>query len=98
MLCCAREATKGVRDAVRACPRAVVWAMIDGNGRVRQVLWNRKAAGVGFEGVVVQTLFVTGENGKVEREAVLTCKGEIWRGGGEEGLASKIVEPKSEER
>ena len=81
ILCAPREATKGVMEGVRACQKAVVWMMIDGNGRLKQVLWNARAAAVGFEGIGVQTRYVPDEQGKVEKEAILTWKGEVWRGG-----------------
>ena len=85
VLCATREATKGVREAVRRFGRPVVWVMLEdvgeGEGRVRQVLWNERVAELGAQGVGVQNLYMP-QKGKgdlvVEREVVLTWKGKVW--------------------
>lgn len=85
VLCAPREATKGVRDAVRAAGRGVVWIMVDGigasEGTVRQILWNEKAAHEGLMGLNVQIRYISnemvGQEG-VEKEVVLTWKGQVW--------------------
>lgn len=85
ILCATREATKGVREAVRRLRRPVVWVMLEdageGVGRVRQVLWNERVAELGAQGVGVQNLYMPKKgNGDstVEREVVLTWKGKVW--------------------
>ena len=108
VLCAKREASKGVRDAVRDAGMGVVWIMIEpvwqqsampsrafalddtaeeekGGGeemnlegtkipigRVRQMLWNRRAADVGLEAVKVCMSYVKEESkGDMEREVKL---------------------------
>lgn len=86
VLCAKREATRGVRDAVRRCRIPVVWVMVEdlgpGGGRVRQVLWNEKVGEVGGEGVGVGIAYSRGGGGGVangvEREAVLMWEGRMW--------------------
>ena len=94
----AREATKGVRDAIRRFGRPVVLVMLEnlgeGEGRVRQVLWNQKVAEIGVEGVGAQVRYLpgkgdgdgVGDGGEyeegVDTEVVLTWKGEVWEPGG----------------
>ena len=53
-----REATKGVRDAMGRSRWPMVWVMLEvvqsrGEGRVRQVLWNKAAGDVGLAGLDV---------------------------------------------
>lgn len=98
VLCGKQAATKGVREAVRRCGIPVVWVMVEdvgegAKGRVRQMLWNRKVAEMGGEGVGVGIAHVVGKGGEMEKEAVLMWEGRVWdpvgRGGGElEGQGS----------
>ena len=97
VLCAGREATKGVREAIRGARRGLVWIMVEdinrageetevdadieaeGTGRIRQVLWNDRVASLGLEGIGVQTKYSAPQDGgTVDREAVLTWKGEMW--------------------
>ena len=83
VLCAKREATKGVRDALRRSAVPVMWAMVEdvgqGRGKVRQLLWNQRVSQLGAEGVGVGVRYLPGTEGKeVEKEVVLTWKGEIW--------------------
>ncbi|KAI4096321.1 MAG: hypothetical protein LQ344_001147 [Seirophora lacunosa] len=94
-----RQATRGVREAVRCSRVPVVWVMLEDvaeragcgeteapvgeTGRVSQILWNAKVIGLGAEGVGVGVRYLppTGERvegGEVEKEVVLTWKGEVW--------------------
>ncbi|KAL8711991.1 MAG: hypothetical protein Q9220_003687 [cf. Caloplaca sp. 1 TL-2023] len=88
VLCAKRPATKGVREAVRRSGMPVVWVMLEdlGEGRggiVRQVLWNQRVSALGLGGMGVNLRYLPGgEGGEVEREAVLTWKGEVWEPGG----------------
>ncbi|KAL8807691.1 MAG: hypothetical protein Q9182_000502 [Xanthomendoza sp. 2 TL-2023] len=99
VLCGKREATKGVREAVRRCGAPVVWVMVEdardeegtlreGEGRIRQVLWNARVSEMGVEGVGVGVKYTpAGSDRKVEREVVLTWKGEAW-----EPVIEEVVE------
>ena len=83
VLCATREATKGVRDAVKRLGRPVMWIMLEdvgeGQGRIRQVLWNQRVAEIGAQGVDVQTRYSPTEEGnELDQEAVLTWDGKIW--------------------
>ena len=83
VLCATREATKGVREAVRHSRRPVVWIMLqdvgNGQGRVRQVLWNQRVAAVGAEGVGVQLRHWMGEDGQgMDCEMALMWEGKVW--------------------
>lgn len=81
VLCAKREATRGVREAVRRCGIPVVWVMVEDlgsrGGRVRQILWNEKVGEVGGEGVGVGVAYAHGEAG-LDREAVLMWEGRVW--------------------
>lgn len=83
VLCAKREATKGVREAVRRSTVPALWVMLEdvgeGHGRVRQVLWNRRVSELGAEGVGVGLRYLPREGAEgVEKEVVLTWKGEVW--------------------
>ncbi|MCJ1486368.1 hypothetical protein MMC06_006545, partial [Schaereria dolodes] len=92
VLCATREATKGVREAVKRLGRPAVWVMLEdagaGQGSVRQVLWNERVAAVGAEGVGVQARYVVGDGGAgVEKEVALTWEGKMWEPEMREGEA-----------
>ena len=97
VLCASREATKGVREAIRGARRGLVWIMVEDihkareekdlntdteveeTGRIRQVLWNDRVATLGLEGIGVQIKYTAPQgSGMVDKEAVLTWKGEMW--------------------
>ena len=86
VLCAGREATKGVREAIRNARRGLVWCQIEdmgaGMGRVRQMLWNQRVGALGAEGVSVgiRHTLVAGEvEGRTSYdEVVLMWKGEVW--------------------
>ncbi len=99
VLCAKRAATKGVMEAVRRCGIPVVWVMIEdvgeGQGSVRQVLWNKKVAELGGEGVGVGVKY--GERGR-ERVSVLMWEGREWDpSGSNEENALKTVTRDGEE-
>lgn len=86
MLVTTRAATKGVRDAVARSGVPAVWVMIEddgtGAGRVRQMLWNTKGKKMGLAGMGVHVRYLPGKGGEtVEKEVVLTWKGEVWEPG-----------------
>lgn len=86
VLCAGREATKGVRDAIRSARKALVWCQVqdmgDGVGRVRQLLWNQRVSALGAEGVGVGIRYSSqdslNEAADLDAELVLTWKGEVW--------------------
>ena len=77
VLCATREATKGVREAVKRLGRPVVWIMIrddenvadevddkrEHRGMITQVLWNQKTSEAGAEGLGVQVRYLGGMQG-----------------------------------
>lgn len=88
VLCGKGPATRGVREAVRRAGRGVVWISVenlgDGEGRVRQVLWNERVGEMGLVGMGVGVRHGGGigigkEEGEgMEKEAVLLWKGMPW--------------------
>lgn len=83
VLCAKREATKGVREAVRRSAAPVIWIMVEdlghGSGKVRQILWNQRVSQLGAEGVGIGVKYLPGAEGKeVETEVGLTWKGKAW--------------------
>ena len=89
-----REATKGVRDAMGRSRWPMVWVMLEvlqqssGEGRVRQVLWNKAAGDVGLEGLDVTVRYglpvEAGGGDEVGKECVL-----MWQGRPLPGLEEK---------
>ena len=57
----------------------MVWVLVDTDGAVKQVLWNRKTAQVGLEGVgvAVRYLAEAKDGSKGADELRLTWKGEV---------------------
>lgn len=83
VLCAKREATRGVREAVRRSAAPVIWIMVEdlgrGSGKVRQMLWNQRVSQLGAEGVGIGVKYLLGAEGKeVETEVGLTWKGKAW--------------------
>ncbi|THY18009.1 hypothetical protein D6D01_07364 [Aureobasidium pullulans] len=74
ILAAAKEATKGVRDAVGRSGLPMAYLNITTEGRVRQFVWNQAAVECGLEGVGVTLRYlVDGES-----EVALTWKGLPW--------------------
>ena len=86
VLCASREATKGVREAIRNARRGLMWCQIEDIGedvgRVRQMLWNQRVGALGAEGVSVgiRHMLVAGDvkDQDSHDEVVLMWKGEVW--------------------
>ena len=86
VLCSTKGATVGVREAVREARVPVLWVGVEGAGWVRQLFWNERVVGLGVEGVGRVVRYVPGgEGGGLEKEVVLTWKGEVWEPGGGRG-------------
>jgi hypothetical protein len=74
ILAAAKEATKGVRDAVGRSRLPMAYLNITTEGRVRQFVWNHAAVECGLEGVGVALRYLA--NG--ESDVALTWKGMPW--------------------
>ena len=77
-----REATKGMREALRRSGLPLGYVMVtSGEGRVVQFVWNQEAARRGLEGIGVTNRYLgdtgsgRGNGDGVEREIVLTWNG-----------------------
>ncbi|CAG8977093.1 hypothetical protein HYALB_00012884 [Hymenoscyphus albidus] len=73
-----RPATKGVREALGRSRWPMGYVLCESDGSILQILWNRRAAEVGLDGVEVQTRYLGGE--QTRREALLSWKGKPIRG------------------
>jgi hypothetical protein len=73
-----KPATKGVREALGRSMWPMGYVLCEDDGRVLQMLWNRKAGQEGLEGIGVETKYGGGK--KSEREVVLTWKGNTIKG------------------
>ncbi|CAC9890543.1 hypothetical protein D6C98_08291 [Aureobasidium pullulans] len=74
ILAAAKEATKGVRDAVGRSGLPMAYLNITTEGRVRQFVWNQAAVECGLEGVGVTLRYLLDG----ESEVALTWKGLPW--------------------
>lgn len=70
-----KPATKGVREAMGRSRWPMGYVLCEDDGRVLQMLWNKRAEQEGLEGVGVSLRYSGGE--KSEREVILTWKGDI---------------------
>ncbi|EDN96981.1 hypothetical protein SS1G_01909 [Sclerotinia sclerotiorum 1980 UF-70] len=68
-----QAATKGVREALGRSQWPMGYVLCGADGKIMQMLWNRKAADEGLGGLEVE-MHYTGGN-RNEREAILTHKG-----------------------
>lgn len=82
------QATPGVREAVMGAERrGLVWVQMvgeGGEGRVGQVLWNRRVGEVVGKGWGVGFVYRPLGGGKVGRELRLMYEGRVWEP--EEGM------------
>ncbi|KAK2758233.1 hypothetical protein FQN54_004077 [Arachnomyces sp. PD_36] len=72
-----REATKGVRDALVKSRQPLVWVMAGLDGRVQQVLWNKRAGDVGLEGLGVDVVYGGDAS---QKDLALSWEGEQLKG------------------
>lgn len=68
-----QAATKGVREALGRSRLPMGYMLCGADGKIMQMLWNRKAADEGLEGLEVEMQYAGGDRN--EKEAVLTHKG-----------------------
>lgn len=89
VLCAQKEATDGVRQAVKRSSRGIIWVMVEETqdplgesrrGRVKQVLWNASVGKVVGDRVGAGLKYVLGEE-RMEKEVCLTVDGNIWEPG-----------------
>lgn len=73
-----KSATKGVREALGRSRWPMGYVLCNGDGKILQMLWNRKAEQEGLEGIGVGLKYA-GE-GPNEKEIVLTWKGDVVNG------------------
>jgi hypothetical protein len=73
-----KPATKGVREALGRSMWPMGYVLCENDGRVLQMLWNRKAEQEGLASIGVETKYGGGK--KSEREIVLTWKGNTIKG------------------
>ncbi|QSZ33559.1 hypothetical protein DSL72_005127 [Monilinia vaccinii-corymbosi] len=66
-------ATKGVREALGRSRWPMGYVLCEADGRIMQMLWNRKAADEGLEGLGVEMQYAGGV--RDEKELILTHKG-----------------------
>ena len=84
LLVASKEATRGVRGALRRSRWPLGLVLVTEGGGVRQFLWNAVAeeCGLGGLGVGVRYAYADGDGGKgVEGGIVMTWMGEVWEGG-----------------
>ncbi|KAI4753601.1 hypothetical protein E4T52_01603 [Aureobasidium sp. EXF-3400] len=74
ILAAAKEATKGIRDAVGRSRLPMAYLNITTEGRVRQFVWNHAAVECGLEGVGVALRYLAND----ESDVSLTWKGMPW--------------------
>lgn len=74
ILAAAKEATKGVRDAVGRSRLPMAYLNINTEGKVRQFIWNHAAVQCGLEGLGVALRYLA----NAESDVTLTWKGMPW--------------------
>ncbi|KAH8804776.1 hypothetical protein F5884DRAFT_680468 [Xylogone sp. PMI_703] len=70
-----KPATKGVRDAIGKSISPMGFVLCEQDGRIRQLLWNRKAEEAGLGGLGVDLVYMGGD--PPQKEVVLTWKGKV---------------------
>lgn len=87
MLVSKGKATLGVREAVMAAEKGLVWVQLaevgDAEGGFGQILWNKAVREIVGAGLGVGFVYKPGEAGLV-RELRLCLEGRVWEGGGDE--------------
>lgn len=69
-----KPATKGVREAMGRSRWPMGYVLCESNGKILQMLWNRRAEQEGLAGIGVSLKYMGGDS--TEREVILTWKGE----------------------
>lgn len=74
-----KAATKAVREALGRSRWPMGYVLCSSDGKIMQMLWNRRAAQEGLEGINVELKYFTGSD-RSDREVILTWKGNIIAG------------------
>jgi hypothetical protein len=69
-----KSATKGVREALGRSRWPMGYVLCGADGKILQMLWNRRAEQEGLEGIEVGLKYIGGDRN--EKEVILTYKGE----------------------
>jgi hypothetical protein len=69
-----KSATKGVREALGRSRWPMGYVLCGANGKILQMLWNRRAEQEGLDGIEVGLKYTGGD--RSEREVILTWKGD----------------------
>ena len=85
VLCAAKGATSGVRDAMRVAERGIIWVTVEkgriggsrAEGKVTQLLWNERVRKLVENGLGAGLRYVPGAE-RMEQEVVLMLNGRIW--------------------
>ena len=70
-----QAATKGVREALGRSRWPMGYVLCGADGKIMQMLWNRRAAEEGLEGIEVELQYAGGDRN--EKEVILTHKGTV---------------------
>ncbi|KAI1379416.1 hypothetical protein F4677DRAFT_442394 [Hypoxylon crocopeplum] len=73
-----KPATKGMRDALGRSRWPMGYVSCSQDGRLEQMLWNRRAEEEGLEGMGVSVRFCEDASGQTEQRLVLTWKGKPY--------------------
>ncbi|KAI0828080.1 hypothetical protein F5Y06DRAFT_283450 [Hypoxylon sp. FL0890] len=73
-----KPATKGVRDALGRSRWPMGYVSCSQDGKLEQMLWNRRAEEEGLEGLGVGVRFCEDNEGRSEQQLVLTWKGKPY--------------------
>jgi hypothetical protein len=74
-----KSATKAVREALGRSRWPMGYALCNSDGKIMQMLWNRRAAQEGLEGINVELKYFTGGD-RSDKEVILTWKGDVIDG------------------
>lgn len=70
LLAVTKQATAGVREAMGRSRLPLAFAMVEQDGRIVQLLWNRVARDTGLDGLGITLKYVPTSKGPVERDGV----------------------------
>ncbi|KAK2630589.1 hypothetical protein QTJ16_001409 [Diplocarpon rosae] len=71
-----KSATKGVREALGRSRWPMGYVLCTPEGKITQILWNRRAEQEGLEGIAVGLKYAGGDT--TQKEVILTWKGEAF--------------------
>jgi hypothetical protein len=74
-----KSATKAVRESLGRSRWPMGYVLCSSDGKIMQMLWNRRAAEMGLEGISVELKYFTGGD-RSDKEVILTWKGDVING------------------